>query len=278
MCSISPRDFQFVANTILVPSLIRSCSFIRATSFPTSRFLRRPTSCPLSLPLSPPPRSGCPAYSVPTPQAVPSDACARGRGNVLGERECERDGVQWRDRGVRECRSLVRDCRRHRRCRPDGQVLSGSRPAPGLGVPFEGAAGERLEGDRGRPPRVRYESLCREGGPHTRRLTAGWWHPSLEKEAEEREDEGITATSSCNNLFRLGSLSSLFDTESGPFFFFSSSSSSSSSSTSTSSSSSSSSFSSSFSFSLFFSSSSASFAALSCPCPPPLSLSLSLFL
>ena len=50
MCSIS-RDFQFVANTILVPSLIRSCSFIRATSFPTSRLLRRPTSCPLSLPL-----------------------------------------------------------------------------------------------------------------------------------------------------------------------------------------------------------------------------------
>lgn len=28
----------------------------------------------------------------------------------------------------------------------NAQILSGSRPAPGLGVPFEGAAGERLGG------------------------------------------------------------------------------------------------------------------------------------
>lgn len=40
-------------------------------------------------------------------------------------------------------------------------------------------------GSRG-PPRVRYESLCREGGPHTRRLTAGW-HPSSEREQEEKK-------------------------------------------------------------------------------------------
>lgn len=34
-CVVSPRDFQFVADTILVPSLVRSRSFARATSFPT---------------------------------------------------------------------------------------------------------------------------------------------------------------------------------------------------------------------------------------------------
>lgn len=42
------------------------------------------------------------------------------------------------------------------------------------------------EGDSRGPPRVRYESLCREGGPHTRRLTAGW-HPSSEREQEEKK-------------------------------------------------------------------------------------------
>lgn len=34
-CVVSPRDFQFVADTILVPSLVLSRSFARATSFPT---------------------------------------------------------------------------------------------------------------------------------------------------------------------------------------------------------------------------------------------------
>lgn len=70
----------------------------------------------------------------------------------------------------------------------DGQVLSGSRPAPGLGVPFEGAAGERLEGDRGRPPRVRYESLCWEDGPHS---TANGGVASVrERRTRRRGDHG----------------------------------------------------------------------------------------
>jgi len=48
-----------------------------------------------------------------------------------------------------------------------------------------------------------------------------------ERSRETRRRRGLRGgESSCNNLFRLGSLSSLFDAESGPFFFFYSSTSS----------------------------------------------------
>lgn len=156
-------------------SSLATCSLAHAENFPLVSFVSFPSTLWLSRLLRP--------------------DTAGGSERRLRENEVERIWCA-RAQGRRSSRRKEKDREKRREAESQRMPKFGPRVAvpPPLPSPTErisivrfpsrsGLRGpvRRRTGREARGARVRYESLCWEGGPHTRRLTAGW-HSSLKKE------------------------------------------------------------------------------------------------